>query len=34
MLALKLPDITKPFLLSVDEYHGVAMGVLVQTLGS
>ena len=31
--ALELPDITKPFLLYVDEKQGVAKGVLVQHLG-
>ena len=31
--ALELPDVTKPFLLYVDEKQGVAKGVLVQHLG-
>lgn len=31
--ALALPDLTKPFTLFVDEWAGVARGVLTQTLG-
>ena len=31
--ALGLPDVTKPFLLYVDEKQGVAKGVLMQHLG-
>ena len=31
--ALGLPDVTKPFLLNVDEKQGVAKGVLMQHLG-
>ena len=31
--ALSLPDVTKPFLLYVDENRGVAKGVLLQKLG-
>ena len=30
---LGLPDVTKPFLLYVDEKQGVAKGVLMQHLG-
>ena len=31
--ALGLPDVTKPFLLYVDEKQGVAKGLLIQHLG-
>ena len=31
--ALGLPDVTKPFLLYVDEKQGVAQGLLIQHLG-
>ena len=31
--ALSLPDVTKPFLLYVDESRGVAKGLLRQKLG-
>ena len=31
--ALRLPDLTKPFYLYVDEKDGVAKGVLVQYIG-
>ena len=34
MPALALPDLTKPFILYVDERAGVARGVLTQALGS
>ena len=33
MTALALPDLTKPFILYVDERAGVARGVLTQALG-
>lgn len=29
---LGLPDVSKPFHLFVDEYNGIAKGVLIQTL--
>ena len=31
--ALALPDVTKPFILFVDEKNGIAKGVLTQPLG-
>lgn len=31
--ALALPDVTKPFVLFVDEKNGIAKGVLTQPLG-